>query len=137
MLKLADKKSDSYNQGGIDAIKTWAEACGRQQDCSVCPIGVIRGVDLSCQEFASKYPKKYLSLLREMNQEEYTYLDEYRIRFPHINLSLEEMIELGMCRKIIFEGYGACEESNCEECWQEQYAGDVTVFEEEQDNSLE
>lgn len=116
----------SYQQGLIDGVKLWGSGCGKQTGCDVCPIGVIREADMSCQEFARQFPEKFVSMLTDMESEKYTYANEYNLRMPNTNLTVEQMVDLGMCRKMIFEGYTDCEETDCESCWNEQYIGDIT-----------
>ena len=119
--------SNTYKQGQIDAIQMWGSTCGRQANCEECIINAVKGDELSCQEFASQFPSKYLSLLTEMSQNEYTYYDEYVIRFPQCNLGVEELSKCA-CRKALFEGYVTCDkdESACVDCWKQAYTGDIT-----------
>lgn len=117
--------AETYNQGQVDAIEMWGRVCGSKSDCDDCAIKVLRGEELSCQEFASQFPKKFLSLLSEMYNDRYTYYDEYITRFPACNMSIEDLSKCA-CRKALFEGYTDCDKTNCTECWNEEYTGDVT-----------
>lgn len=128
--------SKSHQQGMIDGIELWGKTCGRQGTCENCPIGSIRGTNVSCQDFASKFPAKMLSILKEMNEGELSFYEEYCIRFPNCNLDLETLAAC-TCRKAVFEGYLDCEKASdtaaCEACWREKYVADVTEFAEEDD----
>lgn len=117
--------SNSYNQGEVDAIKLWGEVCGSQANCEQCPIGSIRGTNVTCQDFARQFPAKMLSLLKEMNNEDLTYFKEYCMRFPECNMSVEDL-SMCACRKVIFEGYTDCSGGDCVNCWKEKYTGDIT-----------
>ena len=115
----------SYNQGQIDAIQKWGSVCGKQPNCDECMINSVKGDGITCQEFAAQFPSKFLSLLTEMSNEEFTFADEYATRFPNCNLSVEELSQVA-CRKAVFEGYLECEGGDCVECWKQAYVGDVT-----------
>lgn len=132
---MADTKS--YNQGMIDSIELWGKVCGKQGNCSECPIGSIRGTNVTCQDFAKQFPAKMLSILKEMDKGEISYYEEYCTRFPECNLTVEELAAL-TCRKAIFEGYLMCDkaddQSACEACWKEPYSSDVTMFEEDSED---
>lgn len=129
----------SYTQGMIDGIQLWGRTCGKQGDCSACPIGSIRGTNVTCQEFAKQFPAKMLSILKEMDEGELSFYEEYCTRFPECKLPIEELA-MCTCRKAVFEGYLGCEvgedSAACEACWKEKYVQDVTEFEEEDDNGL-
>lgn len=120
----------SYQQGQIDAIQLWGTTCGKEANCIECPIGKIRGTGVTCQEFATQFPAKMLSLLKEMNEGEINYYEEYCIRFPECNLPVE-VLAACTCRKAVFEGYLDCDKSDditaCEACWKERYISDITV----------
>ena len=118
--------SESYEQGLQDGIELYGRVCSTQSNCEDCPIGMIRGSEITCQEFMSKFPSKMVSLLSEMDSEEYTYYKEYITRFPNCNLDLDTLSEIA-CRKFLFEGFTTCEEGDCKACWLEKYIGDVTV----------
>jgi hypothetical protein len=117
--------SKSYSQGMIDGIELWGKACSKQGDCSVCPIGVLKGANITCQDFAKQFPAKMVSILKEIDEEQITYYEEYLTRFPECQLAVEAVADL-MCRKLTFEGYTECEDGDCLACWQEKYVGDVT-----------
>ena len=122
----------TYNDGAIDAIKMWGRVCGRQGNCAACPIGSVRGAGLSCQDFASQFPQKMLSILKEMDRDDVTYYQEYCMRFPETAMPLE-VLSACICRKAIFEGYLDCEDIDnpdaCIDCWKERYTGDITMYE--------
>lgn len=124
----------SHQQGMIDGIELWGTVCGKQGNCEGCPIGSIRGTNVTCQDFARQFPAKMLSILKEMNEGQLTYYEEYCMRFPECNLDLETLAA-GTCRKMIFEGYCGCDKADdpaaCEACWKEQYIGDITEVAEE------
>ena len=131
---MADSKS--YNQGMIDGLELWGRVCGKQGLCDNCPIGSIRGTNVTCQDFAKQFPAKMLSILKEMDEGELSYYEEYCTRFPECNLTVEELAALS-CRKAIFEGYLNCEKfedsTACEACWKERYTSDITEFSEDGD----
>lgn len=116
--------NDTYSKGLIDGIRLWGEACGRQASCDTCQLGLLRGCDMTCQEFASKFPEKMLSLLKEMNSGVISYYDEYALRFPSSQLTVEELA-ICTCRRAIFEGYLDCDSGDdtgaCVECWLKPY----------------
>lgn len=124
---MAEQKS--YQQGQIDGLKLWGEVCGRQGNCDMCPIGQIRGANVTCQDFARQFPAKMLSILTEMRDGMITFYEEYCTRFPECNLDVETLAECA-CRKAVFEGDLTCQESehsNCVNCWKAKYTGDVTA----------
>lgn len=125
--------ANTYKQGQIDGIQLWGSTCSRQANCEDCLIHSVKGEELSCQEFATQFPSKFLSLISEMSSNDYTYFDEYVTRFPQCNLSVEDLSKCA-CRKAIFEGYTECDETNCEECWKETYVGDVTEINDDIEN---
>lgn len=120
----------SYKQGKLDGIKLYADVCSSQGSCSDCLIGLVKGEDITCQEFMSKFPGKAVSLLTEMNESEHSFYNEYCIRFPNSDLSVDDIAEV-VCRKAVFEGYIGCDGGDCKECWLEPYSSDVTVNDEE------
>lgn len=119
----------SYMQGLEDGLALWGTICGKQANCEECPLSVIRGANVTCQQFAAAYPQKMASILMELSKQKYTYFDEYCTRFPENDLSVDVLKEI-MCRKAVFEGYCSCENSGeaCKKCWLEPYVGDVTEF---------
>lgn len=125
---MENKKS--YQQGVIDGIRLWGEVCGGQGNCETCPVGAVRGAGLTCQDFATKYPGKMVSILQEMKGQNHTFYNEYCVRFPECNLDIETLAKAA-CRKVVFEGYCACQDTNCQECWGMPYTQDVTQVEEQ------
>lgn len=119
----------SYMQGKVDALQLWGRVCGGQGSCEDCPIGNIRGTNVTCQDFAKQFPQKMLSILTEMDNKEITYYQEYCMRFPDANMDIETLSAC-LCRKAVFEGYLACDRAEipdaCLECWKQKYVGDVT-----------
>ena len=126
----------SYLQGMTDGLALWGDVCGRQSNCESCPMQVVRNANLTCQQFAAKYPNKMLSILMELYKKDYTYFDEYCTRFPECNLDVEDLQKI-MCRKAVFEGYCGCNGGDCTKCWLEPYTGDVTEFEAENETEEE
>ena len=98
---MADNNK-SHQQGMIDGIELWGTVCGKQGNCEGCPIGSIRGTNVTCQDFARQFPAKMLSILKEMNEGQLTYYEEYCMRFPECNLDLETLAA-GTCRKMILK----------------------------------
>lgn len=132
----------SYNQCMIDGIELWGKVCGKTGSCLECPISNIRGTNVTCQDFAKKFPAKMLSVLKEMNEGEITYFDEYCMRFPDNQMPVDYLAHC-MCRKMVFEGYLDCPVLDCDEdnpeaeekciaCWKEQYIGDKTEEDEDE-----
>lgn len=126
----------SYNQGMIDGLELYGRVCGKTGNCLDCPIGNIRGANVTCQDFAKQFPAKMLSLLKEMDKGEITYYEEYCMRFPDNQMPIDIFASC-MCRKAIFEGYLDCPVADSEDddalvtekclaCWNEKYIGDKT-----------
>lgn len=109
----------------IDGLQLWGTVCGQQSNCQNCPIGSIRGTNVTCQDFAAEFPAKMLSILTEMKDEGISFFNEYSTRFPECNLDVETLSQVA-CRKAVFEGYTACPGGDCVACWKEKYTGDVT-----------
>lgn len=131
---MADK---TYNQGVIDGIALWGRACGGQGNCEVCPIGSIRGTGVTCQEFAKQFPAKMVSILKEMDEGQLTYYEEFCLRFPSCQLDVDTLA-MTACRKNVFEGKVDCtrmdEEGACRECWMRPYVSDVSETDEESES---
>ena len=133
-----DNSGKTHQQGMIDGLELWGRVCGRGV-CEECPIGSIRGTNVTCQDFARQFPAKMLSILKEIDEGELTYYEEYCTRFPESNLPIEALAAC-TCRKVVFEGYLDCDKVNdeaietgdnveiCTECWKEKYVSDVTEF---------
>lgn len=129
----------TYKQGVIDGIALWGRTCGKQSNCDGCPIGSIRGTNVTCQDFARQFPSKMASILQEMDEDQLTYFEEFCIRFPSCQLDVETL-SLAVCRKVAFEGKTDCvridEEGACQACWLERYISDITEFGEEEQASF-
>ena len=116
--------------GEIAAVQLWGRVCGRQGGCDVCPISVIRGANVTCPEFAEKFPEKFLSVLKEIDADEgtYTYYSEFCLRFPQCRHSVENLAKLA-CRRAIFQGEVECPYAGnmekCVDCWKKPYEGDI------------
>lgn len=126
---MADK---TYQQGVIDGISLWGRVCGFQGNCDVCPIGSVRGTGVTCQDFAKQFPAKMASILKEMDEGQLTYYQEFCTRFPNCELPIETLA-LTTCRKNVFEGVIDCpmldaedDGEACIKCWKEAYVADVT-----------
>lgn len=119
----------TYQQGVIDGISLWGRTCGKQSNCETCPIGSIRGTGVTCQEFAKQFPAKMASILKEMDEGQLTFFEEFCIRFPSCQMNVETLA-LTTCRKSVFEGKVDCphmdDEGACTACWMEPYVSDVT-----------
>lgn len=119
----------SYRQGMIDGIQLWGNACSRQGICSKCPISVLAGAGVACQEFAKQFPAKTLTILQEVADQPLSYYEEFCLRFPNANVNVQTLALLA-CRKAVFEGYISCNGKDdgldCVECWSETYEGDIT-----------
>ena len=117
--------------GMIEAIQLWGRTCGRQGACDICPVGAIRGANVTCQEFAEKFPEKFLSILQEMDADEgtYSYYSEFCLRFPECQHPIENVAKIA-CRRAIFEGDVNCpygDDGDCIACWNAPYEGDVST----------
>lgn len=121
-------EESANNRAMAEALALWGRVCGRQGACEECPIGTLRGANVTCQDFARQFPEKMLSILKEMDKGEITFYEEYCIRFPDANLPIEA-VSACMCRRAVFEGVLDCDKSDdeCRACWEEQYKGDVTM----------
>ena len=122
--------SNSKIQHMKEALALWGRVCGRQGACDVCPIGAIRGTNVTCQDFAQQFPEKFLSLLQEIDadKDNYTYYNEYCVRFPECNQSVETVSQIA-CRMAIFEGSLNCpygDNADCVSCWSKPYKGDIS-----------
>ena len=115
----------TFEEGIQEGLKLYGNVCTKMPSCEECPIGQIKGEELTCQEFMKQFPAKMSSLLKEADNEEYTFFDEFVTRFPVCNLPIEELADI-CCRKAIFEGYTDCQGGDCVECWNQLYIGDVT-----------
>jgi len=115
--------SKTYEQGLIDMSKAYGRACGSCDSCEQCNVGIVKGEGISCPEFAQKFPKKFVSLILDQTSDGISYYQEYLIRFPRVELSVDELVSLGMCRKAIFDGNAECNRpsSDCKGCWLEKY----------------
>lgn len=123
-------ESNSKVNNMKEALALWGRVCGRQGACDICPVGAIRGTNITCQEFAQKFPDKFLSLLQEMDAKEdgYTYYNEYCVRFPECNQPIENVAQMA-CRLALFEGGLSCpfgDNADCVACWNTPYVGDIS-----------
>ena len=134
---MSDNKT--YQQGVIDGIALWGRTCGAQGNCEVCPIGSIRGTGVTCQDFAKQFPAKMASILKEMDEGQLTYYQEFCMRFPSCQLPVETLA-LTACRKNVFEGKCDCDKMDdgeaCTACWNERYSADVSEDEESESGSF-
>lgn len=126
---MSNKKT--YTEGMEDAVKIWGTVC-EGRDCHECAVGVVKGDDITCQEFAKKFPKKFVSLLLDQQKQGISYVNEFNIRFPNNPMSAEDLAEMGICRRAIFEGYLDCPKpsSECVQCWNKLFVEDVDYSEE-------
>ena len=129
----------TYEQGMIDAIQKYGKVCDKyiKRKCDGCPLEYASRGTTGCIQLAKESPEKFLSELKQADNS-HTYSDEFRFRYPASGLSTEELVTLGMCRKIIFDGYFECEnygnENGTEECvlcWEQLYKGVDGIIEEE------
>lgn len=126
----------TYEKGMVDAIERFGKFCGSKSNCEGCRINLIKGSEMSCTEFANKFPQKFVSIMLDEVNKGISYIEEYHLRFPECDLDAEDMASLGICRRAMFEGYLDCEkpESLCRDCWEERYHGDKTEEEGEENN---
>lgn len=114
----------------LETVQLWGQVCGGTGACDDCVLGAIgQASGVTCQEFAVKHPDKFLAILREKADEPITYYNEYCMRFPHSNLSIEGVADC-VCRKAVFEGYLGCEGGDCVACWNTIYTQDITESDE-------
>lgn len=123
--------ANGNESGMLEAIQLWGRTCGRQGACDICPVGAIRGANVTCQEFAEKFPEKFLSILQEMDADEgtYSYYSEFCLRFPECQHPIENVAKMA-CRRAIFEGDLTCpygDNGDCVACWAAAYEGDVST----------
>lgn len=134
-----NEKSLQYTSGAIDALKLYGTVCGNSGSCEGCPVVAAAPTGMNCTEFAKQFPEKFYSILQDMSKREYTYYNEFNVRFPACSRPVEELAQV-CCRKAVFEGYVGCEGSpdpdHCVKCWLEQYAGDITENVEEKTESF-
>lgn len=121
----------TYEDGMIDMATMFGTVCESKSVCEECSVGVMKG-ELSCQEFAKKYPKKFASLIKDQFEHGITYADEFNIRFPKNPITAKDLAELGICRRALFEGYLNCDKpsSFCKDCWESLYVEDEDFSEE-------
>ena len=131
-----ENRQKTYSDGMRDAIQLWGRVCGKQNACDDCPILPLRSAGMTCQQFAQKFPNKFIPMLIEMDKGNTTYYSEFCARFPECTLDLELLSEL-TCRKAIFEGVTTCDNSmSCAECWMQKYEGDITDFNDVKDSDM-
>jgi hypothetical protein len=114
----------------VKAAEVTVTSGARQGACESCPVGAMRGANVTCQDFARQFPEKMVSLLQEMDKKGSTFYEEYCTRFPECNIPIEDLAHVA-CRKVLFEGFIFCEKTDdmsaCIACWNEKYKGDITV----------
>ena len=124
----------SYEQGKQDGLALYGRVCSQYSNCDGCMVEQLKGDSISCQEFMARFPQKMVSLLTDMSNKEYTFYNEFVTRFPNCNLSLDDISDT-LCRKLVFEGYVACEGGDCRKCWSEGYVADITMADDEDEDS--
>lgn len=137
MAMSKEEMQKSFNRGMVEGVKLWGDVCQVMENCERCPIALIAGANVTCAQFASKFPEKTVSLMKEMREKDHTYFNEYTVRFPNCNMNVEDLAECA-CRKAVFEGYTGCENEDpaeCVRCWKATYGGDVTVSPDEEESA--
>lgn len=115
------EKSESYMQGLQDGVTLVASVC-HTHNCEDCKLSQASG-ELSCMDFVANHPSEATSILLDMEQGGHSYYDEYCVRFPESEVSVEDLAAT-VCRKVIFEGDFTCpieDENTCIECWKSDY----------------
>lgn len=130
------KAMEKYMEGMVRGAEVWGAVCS-VRDCDSCAIGIARGDEIECAEFARQFPKKFISLLLDEANCGISYAQEFVSRFPANGMSAEDLVDLGMCRKAIFEGDISCDEYDSEEsclsCWRERFFDDIEEDEEDEE----
>lgn len=127
----------TYEDGYKDGIKDFADQCEKYTDCTDCPINAMLGDGITCAQFRSKFPDRASSMIKQMKASGHTYFEEFLLRMPDFQGTVENLAYLNLCRKAIFESYYNCTRVSanmtddqrtqvCLKCWQEQYSGDKT-----------
>ena len=112
--------AETYEQGVVDGLRLYGDACARQGDCASCPIGALADAGVSCRDLLRQSPEKVAGLLNEMVGHELTFYEEYCLRFPETGMSVEELGEF-VCRRVVFEGVASCQGGDCKACWSKPY----------------
>ena len=128
---MADDKK-TYEQGMEDGVQLFGKVCTKMGNCANCPVGEVRGEQISCPAFAKQFPKKMVSLLKSADDADYTYYDEFVTRFPNNGTDVETLAT-NVCRQFVFGGVAnfVCDKdveadpSVCVDCWLKHYEEDV------------
>ena len=115
----------TYDEGFVDGVSAYINVCSKHPDCAGCPLADEFAGDTTCETFIQRNPKRAASLLKQDLHKVHTYFAEYRLRFPHSDITLENMAE-SACRKAIFNGDMTCSGGDCAACWNEEYFSDAT-----------
>lgn len=128
----------TYMDGYKDALVDYAEQCSKHTACSDCPMYAMLGGSgdiggaVSCRDFLMKFPERAASIIKQMKGEGHTFFDEYLLRFPDYQGSVEDLAALDYCRDAIFYSKYDCSKTSkmmtdeekakvCAHCWLEQY----------------
>ncbi len=127
-----------YRQGMVASLKNWGTLCSGQGDCSQCPVGLSKGANITCQEFAMKFPEMMANILEQaVSGNVNSYYNELCARFPNMSLPVD-LVARAFCRKAMFEGNFDCtvvdDVSACVACWEKPCYGDVEKSEPESMN---
>lgn len=115
--------SKTYEEGFSDGVAGYINLCSKHPDCIDCPMLNEFDGDTTCEEFILRNKTRAASVVMQSSGE-HTYFAEYRLRFPHSNIQLEDMAE-SACRKAIFNGDTTCSGGDCMACWSEPYTSDI------------
>lgn len=118
-----DTNSKTYEEGFADGVSSYIEFCTKHPDCMGCSMLNEFDGDTTCEEFILKNKVRAASIILQSSGT-HSYFAEYRLRFPHSNIRLEDMAE-SACRKAIFNGDMSCTGGDCLSCWNEQYSSDI------------
>lgn len=121
--------STEFKKGVERGLQMWGIVCSGQGSCEGCPVQAAKGAEISCQEFAAKFPGMMGKVLEEtVEGSPRTYYNEFCSRFPN-NVMPLELTARAICRKAIFEGSLECEVTDdvdaCIACWSKPCISDV------------
>lgn len=114
----------TYADGFKDGISAYSEVCAKFPECDGCPIAKEIPINSTCEEFIRNNKDRVASLVAQALEMEHSYFAEYKMRFPHCTLTVEQIAD-GACRKALFNGDLSCSGGDCVACWKEGYYSDL------------
>lgn len=121
--------SPDYRKGIEKGLQQWGTLCSGFGSCEGCPVHTAKGAEISCQEFAMKFPGMMAKILESaVEGKPRTYYAEYCSRFPNNTMPLD-LVARSTCRRAVFEGALDCEVTDdvdaCIACWNKPCLSDV------------